>query len=906
MRIFKTSKTMSVLLLCALILSSFTGNAQTIQPVAREYFACPGDSVYFELKTDLPEGYTFKVYTSATGSTESCPNKPTWFRKTNANNETAYLQLFNAGGTAVGSRVAVIVKPSIFCGATTDQNCSGVVLFYDDFGGNNTTDPAYCPDPLPNNDAIDLYFYKTTTPHGATQSPDPNLVQSGEYGLIKHISHDWSINNNSDHTHAGDPSRGYFMMIDPDEGMNNAVMYEETLTNLCSGADLAFSFWASDLQKHALAKPTFDIQLIDPSTGEVLAQSCMWTPTYTPNPDEQIWNQFGFNYNVPEGISSVKFRLKNRNDAYGGNDYCIDDIKVVFCGGKVNQGSLSNVACYGGSVTMTNTVTLNTETMFTRPAYKWQFTTTPNNESSWTNVPSSNTNSLTVNASNTGYYRMFFANDDVIDGVPGNNACMLKTERNYYVFVHPEFKAGSIKNGEIVCQGHTPSLIASLTDATGGNGAIEYKWQRNGVDISGATGATYQPTDLTTGIYTYTRYARNESCHSDWLKTGDYVLVISEPFQPTITASADAVCPNTVISLTTEPGFSYQWNVAGGVVTSGSVNANAVSVRWASAGNKHVTLRVTNADNCYVDKSKDITVWEKLTGVPDGCTFQCPDDMEIELVEGTCDTVLTEEVLGSATISCTPDMSDRISLSRVIPSGRVPVGEYHVIWSLHDDCYGGEVVATCDQKVIVKYAPCPSATDADGNTYQAERICCQCWFKENLKTEVGAHSTYGDEASNKESFGNLYTWYTAVGVPEGDNTTPPVSSEAADHTSYVQGVCPAGWGIPSQHDFDILNNCAGDVTYLKDTDTQYWLPGKGGTEPNLGFNSRGSGRYNSATDRYEDILSNAYYWVSDAIPGSTTVSSAEINYYCSQIMTHSANKKDRQSIRCIKKKQNVD
>jgi len=108
--------------------------------------------------------------------------------------------------------------------------------------------------------------------------------------------------------------------------------------------------------------------------------------------------------------------------------------------------------------------------------------------------------------------------------------------------------------------------------------------------------------------------------------------------------------------------------------------------------------------------------------------------------------------------------------------------------------------------------------------------------------------------------------------------------------------------VPSEHDFDVLNDFAGDVAYLKDMDAQYWVPGKGGKEPNLGFYSRGSGRYSSATNQYEDLLSNAYYWRSNSTPGNSTVISSEINYYCTEIIPHTASKTDLQSIRCIKKK----
>jgi len=135
-------------------------------------------------------------------------------------------------------------------------------------------------------------------------------------------------------------------------------------------------------------------------------------------------------------------------------------------------------------------------------------------------------------------------------------------------------------------------------------------------------------------------------------------------------------------------------------------------------------------------------------------------------------------------------------------------------------------------------------------------------------------------------------------TPEG-NTADPQTGDNGE--PYVQGICPAGWSIGSEADYTILSNYAGDVKQLKDASTQYWQSGMEGETPNTGFNARGGGWYNSATGRYEDLMTGFRFWTSDSAPGTTTSTGGVINYYCSSVMFEPSQKADRRSVRCIRK-----
>jgi uncharacterized protein (TIGR02145 family) len=121
-----------------------------------------------------------------------------------------------------------------------------------------------------------------------------------------------------------------------------------------------------------------------------------------------------------------------------------------------------------------------------------------------------------------------------------------------------------------------------------------------------------------------------------------------------------------------------------------------------------------------------------------------------------------------------------------------------------------------DQTYYFHYSgdPCPGAptvTDIDGNVYNTVLIDNQCWMKENLKTTTyrngtsipevkdstewsnmttGAYVWYDNDISWKEKYGALYNWFTAIDS---------------------NGLCPLGWHVPPQDDWDVLFGLIGNV-----------------------------------------------------------------------------------------------
>jgi len=101
--------------------------------------------------------------------------------------------------------------------------------------------------------------------------------------------------------------------------------------------------------------------------------------------------------------------------------------------------------------------------------------------------------------------------------------------------------------------------------------------------------------------------------------------------------------------------------------------------------------------------------------------------------------------------------------------------------------------------------PCPgtpTVTDLDGNIYNTVLINSQCWMKENLNVgalvDGGNYQTdngviekycYNNDTANCNTYGALYQWSEMMQYVTQQGT---------------QGICPAGWHIPTDQEWKML------------------------------------------------------------------------------------------------------
>lgn len=246
---------------------------------------------------------------------------------------------------------------------------------------------------------------------------------------------------------------------------------------------------------------------------------------------------------------------------------------------------------------------------------------------------------------------------------------------------------------------------------------------------------------------------------------------------------------------------------------------------------------------------------------------------------------------------------------RDVQNGIIPVTGMNeltatIMWDIVDVCGNTH---SRQQILTFELPPCGDedhfyATDVDGNEYHTVRMGWNCWMRENLKTLNNPDGTpvakamgyvnneFTDADNTAAIFGRLYTWYSAMGIPEGSDQTPTLNE-----FGHVPGICPDGWFMPAPEHYYTMREV--DMDALRTA--EYWLDGGGNNSTK--FSILPAGAYNSDNGRFENILGNAYFWTADLSGGTQpTTFMADCNCYMWQVLNSSPN--NGFSVRCVKEK----
>jgi uncharacterized protein (TIGR02145 family) len=170
----------------------------------------------------------------------------------------------------------------------------------------------------------------------------------------------------------------------------------------------------------------------------------------------------------------------------------------------------------------------------------------------------------------------------------------------------------------------------------------------------------------------------------------------------------------------------------------------------------------------------------------------------------------------------------------------------------------------------------------DGKEYKKVKIGEQVWMGENLNYAADGSECYYQSWSkrtaeqNCEEYGRLYDWNTAMNGETSSNANP----------SGVEGVCPGGWHLPSNAEWEKLVNYVGEHSGTKLKSKTFPSGGSGPTRTpegtdlyNFSALPGGYGSYMYAGQRTDEIhcvgLSDNYsqgrWWTSTEQPGDSDV-----------------------------------
>lgn len=167
-------------------------------------------------------------------------------------------------------------------------------------------------------------------------------------------------------------------------------------------------------------------------------------------------------------------------------------------------------------------------------------------------------------------------------------------------------------------------------------------------------------------------------------------------------------------------------------------------------------------------------------------------------------------------------------------------------------------------------------------------------MKENLSYETGNSWCYADDPANCDIYGRLYDWETIMNGAS--------SSNEVEVPSRVQGICPDGWHIPSDVEWDILVDYlgGGDVAggKMKETGTEHWYSPNTGATNESGFTGLPGGVRDP--DGSFSTLGFYGYWWSATESNSTSVWTRKLGYGNSEVRRYDLSKDRGFSVRCVR------
>lgn len=317
--------------------------------------------------------------------------------------------------------VILLANPMV---AQEEPLCTdGTLLFREDFGGNDPSDP-------------DVSMVSVPGMSSQYHNAGPSGPGFGRYTVRKEgWANGIQWHRQDDHTYPNDKTRGYLLEVDGRGGAE--PFYSKTIDGLCAGSKLTFSAYVVNVHYAgqldyfggSYVYPRMKFVLKDPMTGSVLAEKSTgdiqpdWrygTPeTWKYARENSLsaeWQLIGMNFIVPDGIESIQMFIYNDVERNGsGNDFALDDIEIHLCAPPVTIEGEPEV-CENTATTLTANFT-NDGTFAEPLAYKWWHST---DSVTWSEMSGFNGENLLIDAvqkSDSGWYKVAVSGDGNIESI---------------------------------------------------------------------------------------------------------------------------------------------------------------------------------------------------------------------------------------------------------------------------------------------------------------------------------------------------------------------------------------------------------------------------------------------------------------------------------------------------------
>ena len=369
--------------------------------------------------------------------------------------------------------------------------------------------------------------------------------------------------SNSWHTltsdHTGDPN-GFFMLVNA--SVQPSAFYVETVKGLCTNTTFEFAAWIMNVLRTTACGSGIQPNLtftIEKTDGTILQT---YNTNNIPSQQNPTWQQYGFFFTTPAGVSDVVLRIFNNAQGGCGNDLALDDITFRPCGPQLTPAILgfpSATVSYCEGIPQTFIFNATVSAGFNNPSFQWQES---NDGVNWTDISGATITTFSKNFPSStvpGTYRYRLSAAEA--GNLSSAKCrVVSSVLTIQVAANPVTTATS---NAPLCEGNKMLLTAT--------GGTQYQWTGiNGFSATGDTVTVNNIQPVQSGKY-YVLITNAAGCtHLDSVTAGINI----NPVASTTFTNA-TICSGDKIQLESNGGTGYKWLPAAGL--SSSVISNPIA-----------------------------------------------------------------------------------------------------------------------------------------------------------------------------------------------------------------------------------------------------------------------------------------------------------------------------------------